>query len=270
MGGGAPGAESMASVLNALQTNLPGLSRVITGLQPEVAKVQAETDAATAPVYAQSQLDLLTKYGPALANAAGVADRAAAKQASQTELDVASGTGSELVTLADKLARQLDPEFYSNRAAVGAANDKLLGSIDPTRLTGSEREELEGAVARAEGFKNPRSSMDTVSKALKFGSRLDAKKQNFANLVASTASTMPALRSGMSGINIATGRESTSGAATVPSTPMGTGNNIWGLGGSTVSGATQLQGIQNSRRKDTWDKIQQGVGMASTLLGAFK
>ena len=50
-----PGAESMASVLKAMQDYMPGVISEISKVQPDVARSQAEIDAAVSPIYARSQ-----------------------------------------------------------------------------------------------------------------------------------------------------------------------------------------------------------------------
>jgi hypothetical protein len=271
MGGSYPGPEKMASVLAALETNLPGAVRSMMSVQPEVAKVQAETDAAVSPIYAKSNLDLYKEYAPQMAKVATDVERQAQRDSSATEVGIAKDYGDELVGLADRFQRTLDPEYYKTRAAVGDANAKLLSSVDPTRLTGSEVAELESSIARQGGFANPKDTMGVVSNALKFGKRGDEKKQNFANLVATTAGNMPALRSGISGFEVATRRALTpnTGEGRVPTTAMNTGQNAWNTGNNMMQQATSLQAIKAQNSKGLLDQLQQGAQIGSGMTSAI-
>lgn len=270
MGGSYPGPEKMADVLKAMEKNFPGAIRAISGEQMNVAKTQADVDAAVSPIYAQSNMDLYKKYGPEMNRIGSEIDSQNQRAASQTEVGIAKDYGSQLTKLADELQRGLDPEFYKNRASIGKGNEKLLASIDPTKLTGSEIAELESSIARTGGFANPNDSMRTVSNAMQFGSAGNAKKQGFAQILNSVASTLPALRSGISGFEVATRRALTpnSGDARTATTQTNTGQNAWATGNNMMAQATQLQAIKAQKSKDFMDKLQQGVNIANSGLQA--
>lgn len=268
MGGDYPGPERLADVLLALQKNLPGTVDTIIKEQPRVAKAQADTDIMVSPMYAQSNLDLYKQFGPELNKLGAEIDQQNQRAASQTELGIAQDYGPGLVKVADTLQQGLDPEFYKNKREIGDANSRLLASMDPTKLTGSEVAELESSIARSGGFANPNDTMGVVSNALKFGERGQQKKNNFAQIVQSTASTLPGLRSGINAFEVATRRALTpnSGDARAVTTAQNTGQNAWSTGNNVMNMANQLQAIKAQKSKDVWDKVQQGMEITGSLI----
>lgn len=261
-----PGAESMDSVLRAMQENMPGVIRAITKEQPYVAETQARTDAAVSPIYAQSNVDLYDKYGRQINQIGAEIDTANQIAASEREKQIAEGTGADLVGIADKFQRQLDPEFYKTRETIANAQNNLINSMDPTQLSPTERAEIDRAIAR-QGVVNPNDVQSAVANASKFGSALEAKKQNFANVVNQAAQTLPATRSGMSGFEIATRRQlgPNTGDQRLTNTQQNTGQNAWSTGNNVFNQAANLQAIKNQKAKDTMDMVLQGTQAFSNI-----
>lgn len=261
-----PGAESMDSVLKAMQDHMPGVIRAITKEQPYVAQVQAETDAAVSPIYARSQRDLYDTVGRDINRIGAEIETENQLAASEREKAIAEKSGVDLVTLADTFQRALDPEFYKNRAEVGAAQSKLLNSIDPTQLSPTERAEIERAIGRS-GAANPNDAQTTVANAAQFGSALNAKQAQFGNIVNQVAQTLPATRSGMSGFEIATRRAlgPNSGDQRFLGTQQNTGQNAWQTGNNVFNQAANLQAIKNQKAKDTMDMVLQGTQAFSNI-----
>ena len=265
-----PGAESMDSVLKAMQENMPGVIRAITKEQPYVAGVQAETDAAVSPIYAKSQRDLYDTYGRDINRIGAEIETDNQLAASEREKKIAQQSGGDLVKLADEFQRMLDPEFYAGRKVVGDAQNRLINSMDPTQLSPTERAEVERAIGRS-GAVNPNDAQGTVANAAQFGTALAQKQANFGNVVNQVAQTLPATRSGMSGFEIATRRAlgPNSGDAKFTGTQQNTGQNAWQTGNNVFNQAANLQAIKNQKSKDTMDMVLQGTQAFSNVASSF-
>jgi hypothetical protein len=265
-----PGAESMDSVLKAMQNFMPGVIRAITKEQPYVAQVQAETDAAVSPIYAESQRKLYDTEGREINRIGAEIETANQLAASEREKLIAETSGKELVQLGDEFQRMLDPEFYKTRATVSEGQNKLINSMDPTALSPTERAEIERAIGRS-GAANPNDAQATAANAMTFGSALAQKQANFGNVVNQVAQTLPATRSGMSGFEIATRRAlgPNTGDARFTGTQQNTGQNAWSTGNNVFNQASNLQSIKNQKAKDTMDMVLQGTQAASNVMSSF-
>lgn len=195
---GSPSPQEMASQnWGAFAQYYPAIMEEMNAQAAPAAKAQLGAAQAVTPGYAQLTTDTLNKYG------------------------------GDLVNLANKYQASVDPEFYGQRAAVADANSKLLGSMDPTQLSGSERAEVTRGLGQM-GFQNPGSNLDAVNNAMTFGSKLQQKQQMYGGLTNQIAGTMPNLKSGLSGIGIASGNTSMGLNAPGAGTAASTGNNYMG------------------------------------------
>jgi hypothetical protein len=257
-----PGAESMSSVLKAMQDYMPGVISEISKVQPEVARSQAEIDAAVSPIYAQSQTDLYRQFGPELNRIGNTIESENQLASSQRELDIANRYGGDLVTSADNLQRILDPEYYAGKAAVGKGVTDLMGSMDPTQLSGSERAEVERSVGRS-GAVNPMSSANTAANAMTFGSALQNKQANFANALGIAGQSITPLKSNVNAFEIATRRALTpnTGGQQFTGVQQNTGQNAWNTGNNFMNQASQLQQTRNQAQKSPLDLVTSLGGM---------
>lgn len=261
-----PGAESMASVLGAMQLNLPGVIEAIQAVQPSVARSQAAIDAEVSPLYAASQRELFDTEGRRLNEIGAEIETANQLAASRREAQIADEYGDVLVSAADRLGRLLDPEFYRGREQIASAGERLLGAMDPTRLTDNEREELFRASA-AGGAVNPRSSAETAANAMTFGRALQDKQSRFGETLAQLTSVLPNLRTGMSGFEIGTRRAlvANPGQPQFLGTQQGAGQNAWQTGNNFMQQAAQLQNTSNANRRSTWDTVAQMGNMVGGM-----
>ena len=261
MGADYEGAETMDSVLMAMQANMPGVIRAITAEQPYVAKTQAETDAMVSPIYAQSQLDLYNKYGKELNTAGNEIETMNQLAASAREKQIADTYGTDLVTSADKLNRILDPEFYKNRTEVSDGISKALGGQDPNRLTEAEMESVSRGAARSGGSFNPNNTAQAAANAMTFGQALQQKQQLYNQTLGTAAGALPSTRTGVNAFEIATRRALTpnTGNNLFTGVQQNTGQNAWQTGNQFMNNATQLQNTKLNKQKDLMDKIQQGT-----------
>lgn len=261
-----PGPETMANVLQSTQQYLPGVIEAISAQQPAVARMQAEVDRDVSPIYANTQADIFDTAGRRLAETGREISSADQLASAKTESDILSQFGPDLVAAATRLMEQADPEYAAQRRLVADANTKLLASQDPTQLSGSERGEVEKAVAR-QGDTNPNSTVNTVENAMTYGSALADKQSRFGETVARIAATLPTLRSGIDAFQVATRRPAVpnAGTANFVGGQQGAGQNAWNTGNQFFQNASQMQAEANARKGSVFDSIIKGANAAGGL-----
>ena len=261
MGGDPPTtSESTDQMLKSYIQHLPELINIQNSQLAPTAAAQLAADQIASPGYAKLNADLYSQYGPEM-NKIG-ADIAAANQArqSQSDLDIARGTGGQLVTEADKLQRQLDPEFYAQRENLSNALTKYMGSQDPTGLTPNEREEISRSVY-ARGASNPNSAIDTVGNAMTFGSALQDKQSKFGQAITNAGNVLNNLRSGQSGIQIATGKSGASNSGDTRASGATTN-----AGGNAVSTSTDFLNQIGQNQRAAMQAQESGTKKLSQVL----
>jgi hypothetical protein len=187
-----------------------------------------------------------------------------ALKAAETERTIASGTGADMVSLADKYQRQLDPNFYESSDAVAKGLQDYFAGVNPNALSGSERAELEKTNARQIGYAP--GAMDTAARAMNTGTALADKQNRFAGNVAALSSALPQLRSGMDAMKVATGRANTAnpGNEQISSPRFDTGqwlpqsrqqwlNNAWNF-------AQARESVQKPKGEATSSMVGTGIG----------
>jgi len=265
---GAAGSE----LYNQLKSYFPGIASLVGQQQGSLAQAGLAADQAVSPGYAQLASSLFSQFAPQ--NAKTGVDVAGINQMGQTQntVDTVAGPGTQLVKQADSLQRMLDPNYYSSADAVGAANTKLLNSMDPTGLSGSERAEVERGIGQNPANLTP-SAMSTVSNATRFGTALQTKQQRYGDVVAKVAGTLPTLKSGISGIGTATsGVSQPNTGFNVNTAPTsGAGSNAFNLFGTTGS-LFQSQDANAMKNQSPWyaqlGGMAKGIGGAAGALGS--
>lgn len=235
MGDSAPDTyRASDELLTSLARYAPQAIQAISKEAPGIASAVSGVDVAQAPIYA------------GLYNQAQLAGAGA-------EAAVAEGPGQRLVTAADKYQRQVDPEAYAGRAAVGQALDKYLSSYDPTRLTPTEEAQISRGIGSVGGSITP-SAMQTIRNAQTFGSAGIDRWKNFGDAVSRAAAVLPNLRSGINAFNVATQRGSQETGQGQFAVGQGMGFAQSALGDL---GATQRTAM--NKKKDTMDMVLAGT-----------
>lgn len=270
MGSNYPGPEKMRDVLTSMQSYLPGVIEAISKEQMPVALKQAEADIAVSPKYAKSQADLYDTYGRQINKTGSEIETANQLEASRREQEIANKYGTGLVETADKFQRMLDPEFYKTRETVSNAQNTLINSMDPTKLSATEREEVARGLGRM-GSVNPNDAQATVANASAFGGALANKQKGFADIVNNVASSLPATKSGMNAFEVATRRSLTpnTGDARFTGNQTNTGQNAWSTGNNFLQQASNLQAIKAQKSKDTLDQVEQGSRIGSNITSSI-
>lgn len=179
--------------------------------------------------------------------------------AAQTEANVVNGPGQELVGAADRYQRELDPEFYKQRGMMSDALTRYLSSYDPNSLSPTELAQISRGINATTGPVTP-SAMNTIKNAQIFGDAGTKRWQNFGDAITKAAQAIPALKSGLTGFNIATTRGQDSGARSAVNNSLGA--NF----GFSTSALGNIAGVQNQARSQQISDWQKGL-MASQMLG---
>lgn len=264
--------QAFDTMNKAYQQNLgPDISAIL-GQQQGVAQGQLAADQAVSPGYAALQDALYKTYGTSM-NKTG-ADIANSNRATNyqglNQLAGQGGAGANLVTLADQLQHQLDPNFYKGADAVGKGISSLLGGMDPNQLSGSELATVQRGLAQQPGSFTP-STLSTIQNASQFGNALAQKQARFGQAISQAAGALPSIRSGMSGIGIATGAQTpqNTGDSRFFGAQTGTGQNAWNFGNNLLSSATNIEGNAQRQQKSTMDQWQQGINTAGSFIGSI-
>lgn len=259
--------ESMASILNALEQSLPGLSEVMRAEMPNYAKSEYDIAKEYSPKMAELQAKTMDKEGRELARVGRDLAKEEQLGASQNELDIIEGPGKELAKKAMELGREVDPEYYKSREAIGSAIEKSLGAIDPTKLTPGEMEEINRGIGRnAYAVGSPSS---TIANAMTFGSALKDRRQEFSNAITSAASTLPGLKSGIDAFQAATQRSVMPNVGTAAYTGVQAPGvqNAQQLGMGAMGTAGQMEAIRKQKEKSGFDVAMQALDTGTKAIG---
>jgi hypothetical protein len=247
-------------MLQSLAQYGPDAIRAITDVGPYVGQAEQNLNNQLAPQAAALQTKIYGDYGPQI-NAIGAnINRANQLAASQTEAELAGGPGRQLVSEADALQRQLDPEYYANRATIGNAVNAYLSSMSPSTLTPTELEQINRGISARQG-NIPDSALSTIRNAQTFGNALQQKQQNFGNAIATASSALPGLKSGISGFEVATQRPliSNSGDARLSSptaiSPTSAMDQNFGFANNILSNIGANQRTSINKQKDIFDMV---------------
>lgn len=231
--------ESMNDILQAYKNNLGPMLNVLKAQQPSWEQSQLALTQALSPEYQKLQQQLYTQFGPELAKTASDIENQTALARAQGDAAVLAGPGAQIIAAAKKAAQEADPEYYASRAAVANKLQTTLGAMDPTRLTGGERAEIQRAAALA--HKGPvQDAVDTASNAMQFGSALTNKQATIANTLNNSANALQSMKSSFDPTQVALGRPST----------------------AVQQGAANSTGIQNFNNSQLFNQSSQLFGQA--------
>lgn len=260
--------EGMGDVLAAIREKYPDAIKAVNTTLLPTAQAQLAADQAVSPGYAKLNMDLYNQFGPEAARTAANIDDITQKAASQRELELAQGTGRQLVTEADLAQKQLDPEYYAQRAAMSEAMTKYLKASDPS-LTENEREEIRRGIGRTST--NPSSAIDTASNAMQFGEKGREKVNMFGDAISRIAAAVPAMKSGISGFEVATRRNigSNTGDSKVGQATTNAGDNTYQFANNFLNTAGNIQQQRMSQQKSGMQNASEIVGMVGKFAGGI-
>lgn len=267
--------ESTATQLQALTTGLPGLMSVINSQLSPTAQAAQNASNLTDPQAAALQAKILAKYGPsatatgsALANQAGLANTA-------TNAAIQAGPGQQLLDTLQGQQQKLDPEYYATRAAAGSQVNNLLGSIDLSGLSGSERSEVERSNNQQDasrGLLNTPSQTATVNNAMNFGSALQAKRNALSQALGTATSFLSGAQGPINAQSAVAGQpnqgniglsqfgSSANSGQTAASNVSGTSNSLLGAINSTDTNNANI----NANRRSSLDMVNSTLSSLPT------
>lgn len=247
----------------------PSAIQGIYGTLPGAAEQQANADIAYSKAVAPEQVSLFNQYAPQLAQTGRDIQSADALQAAEDESAIASGPGQGLVDSAIKYQNQIDPQYEHIRGLTSDSLDKLFAGQDPNVLTGSELEAVRRGQSRMPGSLTP-SAQNTLENSYAFGDRLRQKRADFSNAIGTATSALPALKSGFSGIDIATRRQGGPNVGTSQFTGVqgGQGAGALQLGNTFLNNAAQIQGAQQAQRKSLLGNVTGWGEFGGKVVGA--
>lgn len=281
MGGDSPTApvgQSTAQQLQAYIQYLPGLMSATAGAALPTGQTLQDANKVLSPQQNQLQTDMFKQYGPQLSAIGDTINANTAKSnlASNTDL-MGSQNATDLLARTNAAQRQLDPEYYAARSAAGSQLGNLLGSIDLSGLSGSERAEVERSNNQQDnsrGILNTPSQTATTQNAMQFGNALNVKRQalgsalgtatNFLNSSQGPVNALQTVTGASSGQpNAGTGQFQNPNAASTPGA-----SSTQNMGSGLLSGinATQnnIAGI-NSNLRDSLDRTTGVLGSLPSI-----
>lgn len=258
-----PVGESTSQQLQAYVQNLPALANATAASMTPLALAQQKATNATAPQQAALQTQLFGQYGPQLSAIGDTINANSANANAASNVQLLQGAGGQAAEEADKLQRQLDPEYYATRALAGQKTNDLLNSINLNGLSGSERAEVERSNNQSDasrGLLNAPSQIATVNNAMQFGSALNNKRNSLEQALGTATSFLPSSQGPVSGFQTATGKPANSGTTS----PTTFGQSNGGADTATSLGTSLLGGINSTannaanisaNRRDTLDRV---------------
>jgi len=238
--------ESMAQVLQAYSTYLPKVAQAAIGQIGPTEQAKLASSQAVSPGYSQLQADLFKQFGPQLAETGNQINAQNAQASAASDLSVLQGPGRDLVTSADALSRELNPGFYTARDEVGGGISKLLGGMDPNKLTSAELENQSRGLSRigaTSAAGNP-SMTSALANAGTFGDALSKKRSDYMGALQTATGGIGALAPTSDVLQTAVGRSSAmnTGADKFMGAKENTGQDAFSMAGNfmnTVAGTNQ-------------------------------
>lgn len=265
--------ESMNDFVEALKTSVPEIGKLLRNEYGKQAQAEFDVSADFSPKILKLMKDMTgsTDYADMAETGRKMSD-AEQKAAAETEFGIASGSGTKLAKLGKELQDMVDPEAAKNRTNLMDHLKTLFTSVDPNKLTEGESEEISRDLGRTAW--NVGSPIQAAKDAMTFGSKLADRRKEYADYIDLENSVQPQLRSGLSGIGMATQRTMMPNSIT----PMFTGIQTPGvansnaIGSSMIAPATNFQMARMSKQKGVIDQIAkvQDTSMApvTNILGS--
>jgi len=234
------------------------------------AQGQLDTARAITPGYNDLALGEL---GRTADTAAGINAKMAAGQARGdiTNLNAYGVDAGEALLASDQ---SVNPEFYANRALTGAKMQQALNAQSPD-LSAGQRAEVERGAGRLNPYGADNSAVDTSLKASQFGTAHQAQVNNFTNAINGISQNLGNLKSGLSPVSLALGRDYKSGAATGAVAPVtktdNTGTQIGAnLMGSITNQSNEIDRLKSGAFKSWGDAIEQDSRAVGNIASAVK
>lgn len=278
MGGDSPTApvgESTAAQLQAYMQYLPGLMSSTAGATLPTGQTLQDANKVLAPQQEQLLTDLFGKYGPQLSSIGDTINSNTAKANLASNKDLMSGSNATALLDATNAAqRKLDPEYYKIREAAGGQIGNLLGSIDLSGLSGSERAEVERSnnqQDQSRGLLNTPSQTATTQNAMQFGNALNVKRGVLGNALGTATNFLNSSQGPVNALQTVTGASSGqpnagTGQFQNPNSSANSAlNTVTNMGGGLLSGINTTQNNITGINSNLRDSLDRTTGVLGSL-----
>jgi len=274
--------ETTAEQMGAFTHYLPAYLQTLINEVPGFEQQMLGAESVLKPQQYALEESLFEHFGPRFAEiGTGIQTQAAMDQAA-AETEIFRGPGGELLSEAQAAQIGIDPEYYRARVAAGLKLEDLIGAIDPTQLSGSERAETERSLNRFyedRGINRVPSSTGAIEAGQTFGNRLQGKQMQVAQILSTVPQQLRGLQSGVDALSVAAGRPSFTpnpnwGAGQLSGTnaqagnfgamPLGIGQGFMGEIGQNARQAADA----SANKKDWADYMNQVTGSFNDVVGS--
>jgi len=238
MGGeSSPTSASMSQeTLGQLSSELPGYANAILATTPTFSQAATTGTLQVAPELNALQQMLYNTYGPQITQTQNqIGGQAAQAATQQTANQVNSPAASQVVSGAQNLAQQANPQYFNLIGNYANGLNQALGVLSPN-LTGSQISQItrgQNTASVGNGTVNTPNVSQTAANAANFGTAGQTQATNFANTLNSMVSGAGNFITNPNTFSQATG------ANNAASTGVGNANSIFqGQSASSPSGAT--------------------------------
>lgn len=183
---GGPSVPDQSHTTQSMMQNylryLPQILQATSNVQPGINQTQAA-----------SANDILNQYAPGMAQTGQNIQNSNTIAGTNTVGSALGGQGGQNVIAADALNRQINPEYYANRAAASKGANDLIGSINLNGLSPGEANAVERSLGQNQsrtgnlGLDNP---TNVVSNAMNFGNAMSQKRAEMAGAIGTASNLM--------------------------------------------------------------------------------
>jgi len=243
--------------LQGFQAVYPQLIAALNQAQAGQAGAALNTAKAITPGYNDLAIGEINRLTPQVTAAQGALDAGQAANDIRN-LNTYGADAGRALRATDASA---NPEYYRNLELAGGKFSDALNALSPN-LTAGQKAEVERGVGRLGDAGSAASAANTAEKAMAFGSAGRRQASDFASAVNSLSSNLNSLRSGISPISTALGRDSRSSPVAAAITPVTKpDNNAYNVGGAVWNGlmntSNQNENIRAGKFKSWGDAVEQ-------------
>lgn len=243
--------------IQGFQTAYPQLMAAISQAQVPAAQANLAAAKAVTPGYNDLAVGEISRLAPSITAAQGALD------AGQAANDIANLNtyGADAGRALRTTDASANPEYYRNLELAGGKFSDALNALSPT-LTGGQRAEIERGIGRTGDSTSPASAANTAEKAMAFGSAGRKQAMDFASAINGLSANLGSLRSGISPISTALGRDSRNSPVAAAITPVTKpDSSAYNVGGSVWNGlmgtANANEAIRAGKFKSWGDAVEQ-------------
>jgi hypothetical protein len=251
--------ESTADIMQAVTKYLPAyMSAQNKEVLPQ-SRAQLEASQAVSGPYAQLMNDLYKQFGTQMAQTGTEVERINRTGAAQTDLDILKGSGGDLAREAQKISKELDPEYYATRQLQASKLGELLGSINLNDANPEAERLINQESVRSGNNTNPNAT-STVANALSFGGELDKRRNSLSNALNVATGFQQTSQSQFNPVVTALNRPSTNTGESKFGGITQAGDQAYNAGNQLMSNIANTHNNSNNinaNRRDTLDRMNE-------------